>query len=209
MPLNSLMSEKKTVSVRRSASSCAIADQAGNDARVDELAERILDAFARPQLLDHAVERKGQAHRPHRASETTTGCEPPPDSIARALATSSRNPAITRFEPTTLIPSPMPQSEAMEQRKAQISVELLACEDFPGRSFGEFGDGETNSGQVRSERLCEFREVQRCRQRILPPAIGERRHRAVPDGQEFLEVAAKVFERAPSTRARPTRSAAL
>ena len=34
----------------------AIADQLGDDPRVDELAERFLDAFSRAQLLNHAIE---------------------------------------------------------------------------------------------------------------------------------------------------------
>ncbi len=59
----------------------------GNDARVEELAERFLDAFARAKLLDHAIERKGKladliARANHYRLRIST------DSIARALATS-------------------------------------------------------------------------------------------------------------------------
>ena len=36
----------------------AVADQLGDDTRVEELAKRFLDAFARAQLLDHAIKRK-------------------------------------------------------------------------------------------------------------------------------------------------------
>ena len=56
MPLKSLMSEKKIVSVRRSAWSAPLPISRLTMRGIDELAEGVLDALARAQLLDHAIE---------------------------------------------------------------------------------------------------------------------------------------------------------
>ena len=91
------------------------ADQPADDARVDELAERVLDALARAQLLDHAIEGQGKladlvarANRPPAPNSA-------PDSMARVLATSWRKPPTTWVDPTALMPRPMPQAPGTGQ----------------------------------------------------------------------------------------------
>jgi hypothetical protein len=60
MLLNALMSEKKDGEVAALGLVGVATDQSADDARVNELAERILDAFARAQFLDHAIEGQGK-----------------------------------------------------------------------------------------------------------------------------------------------------
>ena len=57
-PLNPLISEKNTVATCRSARSLppAGSSKISDDARIDKLAESLLDAVLCPQILDHAIE---------------------------------------------------------------------------------------------------------------------------------------------------------
>jgi hypothetical protein len=50
------MSEKKHGEITTLSLFRAAADQPRDDPRIDELAERFLDAFSRAQLLNHAIE---------------------------------------------------------------------------------------------------------------------------------------------------------
>src|SRR5207342_3345976 len=66
--------------------------------------------------------------------------------------------------------------------------------DHAGRPIGEIGNGTANLGEVRTERLCKFRKAERSRPRILAPALGERTHGDIAEGQKFFEAAAEVLE---------------
>ena len=49
-------------------------------------------------------------------------------------------------------------------------------------------------GEVRTERLREFRKAERSRPRVLAPALGESTHGDIAEGQKFFEAAAEVLE---------------
>jgi hypothetical protein len=122
----------------------ATADQLGDDTRVDELAERFLDAFARAQLLDHAIERKSKLA----------------DFIARANDQRRRNRAgFDRPRAGNQLPQPFDHAGRAhgadskpdgagdkEQGKAEISIEPLPTEDLLSRPLRKIGDGAANFG---------------------------------------------------------------
>jgi len=194
MPLNALMSEKKGGEVAALGLLGAAADQPADDAWIDELPERVLDAIARAQLLDHAIEGQGEfadlvPSANHHRHPIFAGLDGP-----RTCHQSAQ--AADHAGRTHRADAEANAASRQEQGKAQIGVEPLPGEDHASRPIGEIGNGTANLGEVRTERLREFREAERSRPRVLAPAISERRHREVAEGQKFFEPAAEVLERA-------------
>ena len=194
MPLKSAMSEKNTVSVRRSAWSAPLPIKLVDEARIDEFAERVLDALARAQLLDHAVERPRQLadlvarendHRRRiRAGRDGAGA-------GHELAQSAH-----RLGRTHRADAEADAAGGDEQGKAQIGVELLPRQHGAGGAIGQAGEAAPDFRQVRAEGLRVLLKAERGSFRLVALAVGKPAHRLFADSQKPVEATSDVFERA-------------
>ncbi len=115
MPLKSAMSEKNTVSVRRSAWSAPLPMswlmRRGSTNLPNVSLMRSRERSSSTMLLNDRASSPTSSR-----VRMTTGAEFVPDAMARALATSWRSPLTAWAEPTALMPRPMPQA-AMNRAK--------------------------------------------------------------------------------------------